>query len=34
MDNNEGRHNHQTWYNADVGVIGFVLNDKELMGQE
>ncbi len=31
MDNNEGRHNHQTWYNAGVGVIGFVLNDKELI---
>lgn len=31
MDNNEGRHNHQTWYNAGVGVIGFVLNDKDLI---
>lgn len=31
MDNNEGRHNHQTWYNAGVGVIGFVLGDKELV---
>ena len=31
MDNNEGRHNHQTWYNAGVGVIGFALGDKELV---
>lgn len=29
MLNNEGRHNHQTWYNAGVGVIGFALGDKE-----
>jgi hypothetical protein len=29
MLNNEGRHNHQTWYNSGVGVIGFVLGDKE-----
>ncbi|RME80070.1 MAG: hypothetical protein D6775_17020 [Caldilineae bacterium] len=31
MDNNEGRHNHQTWYNAGVGVIGFLLGDEELV---
>ncbi len=31
MDNNEGRHNHQTWYNAGVGVIGFVLGDERLI---
>lgn len=29
MSNNEGRHNHQTWYNSGVGVIGFVLDEKE-----
>ena len=29
MLNNEGRHNHQTWYNAGVGVVGFALGDKE-----
>lgn len=29
MLNNEGRHNHQTWYNSGVGVIGFVLGDAE-----
>ena len=29
MLNNEGRHNHQTWYNSGVGIIGFVLGDKE-----
>ncbi len=29
MANNEGRHNHQSWYNAGIGVIGFVLADKE-----
>lgn len=29
MLNNEGRHNHQTWYNSGVGVIGFALGDKE-----
>ncbi|MFT7586434.1 MAG: hypothetical protein ACI9EW_002871 [Cellvibrionaceae bacterium] len=29
MLNNEGRHNHQTWYNSGVGVIGFVLGEKE-----
>ncbi|MEM7114627.1 MAG: heparinase II/III family protein [Chloroflexota bacterium] len=29
MLNNEGRHNHQTWYNTGVGVVGFVLNEKE-----
>ncbi len=29
MLNNEGRHNHQSWYNSAVGVIGFVLEDKE-----
>ncbi len=29
MLNNEGRHNHQTWYNSGVGVIGFVLEDAE-----
>jgi hypothetical protein len=31
MDNNEGRHNHQTWYNAGVGVLGFVMNDARLV---
>lgn len=31
MDNNEGRHNHQTWYNAGVGVIGFALDDPALI---
>ena len=31
MDNNEGRHNHQTWYNAGVGVLGFVMNDERLL---
>ncbi len=25
--NNEGRHNHQAWHNAAVGVIGFLLRD-------
>lgn len=29
MRNNEGRHNHQAWYNAGVGVVGFALGDKE-----
>jgi hypothetical protein len=29
MSNNEGRHNHQTWYNAGIGVIGFALSEKE-----
>ena len=29
MLNNEGRHNHQTWYNSAVGVLGFVLEDAE-----
>lgn len=29
MLNNEGRHNHQTWYNTGVGIVGFVLNEKE-----
>ncbi len=29
MSNNEGRHNHQTWYNAGVGVIGLALGEKE-----
>ena len=29
MLNNEGRHNHQTWYNTGVGFVGFVLNEKE-----
>ncbi|MBI5302852.1 MAG: alginate lyase family protein [Chloroflexi bacterium] len=29
MENNEGRHNHQAWYNAGIGVIGFALADKE-----
>lgn len=29
MLNNEGRHNHQAWYNSGVGVIGFILQDKE-----
>lgn len=29
MLNNEGRHNHQAWYNSGIGVIGFVLGDKE-----
>lgn len=29
MLNNEGRHNHQTWYNSGVGVIGFALGDTE-----
>lgn len=29
MLNNEGRHNHQTWYNSGVGVVGFVLGDAE-----
>ena len=32
MDNNEGRHNHQTWYNSGVGVLGILLNDKRLIG--
>ncbi len=26
-NNNEGKHNHQAWYNAGVGVIGFLLRD-------
>ncbi|MBM3127410.1 MAG: hypothetical protein FJ009_02100 [Chloroflexi bacterium] len=29
MINNEGRHNHQSWYNAGIGVIGFALAEKE-----
>ncbi|MCI0478394.1 MAG: alginate lyase family protein, partial [Anaerolineales bacterium] len=29
MVNNEGRHNHQSWYNAGIGVIGFALGEKE-----
>ncbi|MBN2047190.1 MAG: heparinase II/III family protein, partial [Anaerolineaceae bacterium] len=29
MENNEGRHNHQTWYNSGVGVIGLAIGDKE-----
>lgn len=29
MSNNEGRHNHQTWYNAGAGVIGLALGEKE-----
>jgi hypothetical protein len=29
MLNNEGRHNHQAWYNSGVGVIGFALGDTE-----
>lgn len=29
MANNEGRHNHQSWYNAGIGVIGFALGEKE-----
>ncbi|KAA3663767.1 MAG: hypothetical protein DWQ04_09145, partial [Chloroflexi bacterium] len=29
MLNNEGRHNHQTWYNSGIGVMGFALGDKE-----
>jgi len=29
MLNNEGRHNHQTWHNSGVGVIGFALGDKQ-----
>ncbi|GAB4262926.1 MAG: hypothetical protein Kow0080_00740 [Candidatus Promineifilaceae bacterium] len=29
MLNNEGRHNHQTWYNSGVGIIGFVLGERE-----
>ena len=27
--NNEGRHNHQSWYNSGIGVIGFALGEKE-----
>ncbi len=26
---NEGRHNHQAWYNSGVGVIGFLLKEKK-----
>jgi hypothetical protein len=29
MLNNEGRHNHQTWYNSGVGVIGLALGERE-----
>jgi hypothetical protein len=29
MVNNEGRHNHQSWYNSGIGVIGFVLAEPE-----
>jgi len=29
MLNNEGRHNHQTWYNSGVGLIGLVLGERE-----
>jgi len=29
MLNNEGRHNHQSWYNSGIGVIGFALGEKE-----
>ncbi|GEM_PF-746815 len=29
MRNNEGRHNHQAWYNAGVGMVGFALGEKE-----
>ena len=29
MLNNEGRHNHQAWFNSGVGVIGFALGDTE-----
>ena len=29
MVNNEGKHNHQAWYNAGVGVIGFLLRDED-----
>lgn len=29
MANNEGRHNHQTWYNAGIGVIGFALAEPD-----
>ena len=29
MLNNEGRHNHQSWYNSAVGIIGFLLEEKE-----
>lgn len=29
MTLNEGRHNHQAWYNSGIGVIGFALADKE-----
>ena len=28
MSNDEGRHNHQSWYNAGVGVIGFLLGEQ------
>ncbi len=27
LANNEGRHNHQAWYNSGIGVIGFLLKD-------
>ncbi len=26
---NEGRHNHQAWYNSGIGVIGFLLKEKK-----
>lgn len=29
--NNEGKHNHQAWYNAGVGVIGFLLRDPDMV---
>ena len=29
MANDEGRHNHQSWYNAGVGVVGFLLGEQE-----
>src|SRR5690606_12209401 len=28
MSNDEGRHDHQSWYNAGVGVIGFLLGEQ------
>ncbi|MBP9072071.1 MAG: heparinase II/III family protein [Caldilineaceae bacterium] len=31
MDNNEGPHNHQTWYNGTVGLLGFALGDADLI---
>ncbi len=31
MRNNEGRHNHQIWYDMTLGIMGYMLNDAEYL---